>query len=90
MAGSVVLALDHHFVVVLVVAVYEEGEEECDKEGERRDNRQRPASLEHGARLVDIDGPWTVALAAVISEWSEIEVQAAGREARAVGIGDSA
>jgi len=27
MAGSVVLALDHHFVVVLVVAVYEEGEE---------------------------------------------------------------
>lgn len=70
MTGGVVLALDHHFVVVFVVAVDEEGEEECDEEGERRNDCERPASLEHRAGLVDVDGPRTVALAAIISERS--------------------
>ena len=47
---------------------------ESDEESERRNNRQRPTSLQHRARLVDVDGPRTVALAAVVPERSEIEV----------------
>lgn len=63
---------------------------ECDEEGERRNNRQRPASFEHRARLVDVDGPRAVALAAVVSERSQVEVNATGREVGAVCIRDCA
>jgi len=63
---------------------------ECDEEGQGGNNGQCPAGLEHRASLVDVGGPRTVALAAVISEGSKVKVQAAGREARAVRVGNSA
>jgi hypothetical protein len=86
---GVVFALNHDAVIVAVVAVNEESEEESDEESKSQDNCKRPAGLEHSASLVDVHCPRAVALSPVVSEWAEIDVQAASREVGAVLVRDA-
>lgn len=63
---------------------------ECDEESQDQDDGQRPASFEHGARLVDVHRPWAVGLTSIRAKRSQVEVQAAAGEAGAVRIRDTA
>lgn len=49
---------------------------EGDEESEYQDNSKRPAGLEHGTRLVDVQSPSTIALSAVVSKWPQVDEQA--------------
>lgn len=71
------------------MSVQEQGEHKSDEEHDGVHNRQCPGSLQHGAILVDVDGPAGPTLPAIVSKRSEIDVDRPGFEVGTISIVDA-